>query len=972
MSKGGDRLDKPTATRARAIFAEWLERTGDHRLAAERAGVSERTGRRWRALTTARRSSIAPRVAMSRTNLRAEPTRWVGRESALSGVRALFTQGARIVTITGPGGIGKTRLATRFADIYANDYLDGGAWLCDLSDARTEEDVIASIATALGVVLGADGNRAEQLGHAIASRGHVLLVLDNFEQVEPEATPIVSVFAGLASRAHFLVTSRAQLRLAGEAVWTLDALELPDADEEDTARILSSEAALLFVDRARLACAGWEPSTDDALAIRDLVLRLDGLPLAIELCAARLAILPPRELLARMNQRFELLVARSRGTTTRQASMRATIDASWDLLSDAEKNVLAQCSVFRGGFSVDAVENIAAGTPNALDVVQGLVEKSLVCAREAGAAHGRELTGTTRRLVMFESIHAYASERLAELDAEGATRDRHARWFAAEATRWAFEAPSSRTARDRLWLEIENVAAAEEHAVASKLVDIALGLALAMSTSLHPRGLFAREIAALDAALALEGGAAGLRARALAARATARRVSGKNEHALADALAAEAIAKNAGDGVIAVVMTALGAVHHAMGQTTEAERAYASALDAAARAADPAVAAAAHARLALLHRLRRCPEEALSHADRALRDYREIGNERMQADVLAVIATLHQSGGRFAEARAAYEAALAILERGAEPGLLATVLANLATLDHELGDLPKARAGAERALAVFRSLGIRRQEGCVLGNIAGIHAEMGRLEEARMRFEEALGLLRATGDRVHDGIFTAQLGATLAQLDDLEGAERMFEAAKQTLAPADDDPLGVSLEAQTTFLLLARARRAARSGDHETAVDLRAEAMNVVEKIADAAASDDVRVALRVLRRELGRPIPGGGPTSARGALVVADEAREVRVPSGIVISLAQRRAPRLILARLLEEREKKPGAVLGVEELLDAGWPGERVLAEAGASRVYVALGTLRKLGLRDVLLSRDGGYLLDPRIAIVRVPEL
>ncbi|HEY2364987.1 MAG TPA: AAA family ATPase, partial [Polyangiaceae bacterium] len=279
MTKG------PPSQRARAVFAEWLAKTGDVRIAAERAGVSERTGRRWKNEPTSA-SEDAPAQIIS-----PEATRFIGRKAALLALRKMLTEGARLVTVLGPAGIGKTRLSMRYADLHASAY-PGGVFFCDVSAAKTAEAVCAVVASTLHVTLpsrASDAERADQLGHALDARGTMLLVLDNFEQAVPAAPATIGVWTTLARRAHVLVTSRVQLRVLGEACFWLESLDEGDAVQ-------------LFVDRARLVRSGYEPG-GDAKVVTDLVKKLDGNALAIELAAARIGMLSPPQLLARLSKR---------------------------------------------------------------------------------------------------------------------------------------------------------------------------------------------------------------------------------------------------------------------------------------------------------------------------------------------------------------------------------------------------------------------------------------------------------------------------------------------------------------------------------------------------------------------------------------------------------------------------------------------------------------------------------------------
>jgi hypothetical protein len=321
------------------------------------------------------------------------------------------------------------------------------------------------------------------------------------------------------------------------------------------------------------------------------------------------------------------------------------------------------------------------------------------------------------------------------------------------------------------------------------------------------------------------------------------------------------------------------------------------------------------------------------------------------------------------------------------------VLGNLGTLHQELGDFDKGLRFTEEALRIFRELGMPRLEGCAYGNIATLLAESGRLEDAREMCRRAIERLRDAGDTLQEGVFLSHLAGMQAALGYVEDARAAFKAADAILKTIQDHPIAALADLQRGHLDLALAREAEERGDEAEAERLRSSARARVaaaespERVElDHAGgkapgravhpSDDVRTTLRILRRA----VEGKSP-SRRGvraghlpadALVVSEDARTFRTPAARAVTLERRRAVRLILLKLVDHRLKAPGEALSADTLLEYGWPGERVLAEAGASRVYVALATLRKLGLRGLLVSRDGGYLLDPSVELVVVPRI
>lgn len=352
--------------------------------------------------------------------------RLFGRVEVLREAVALRDGGARLIAIVGPGGVGKTRLATELAHTSPA----GVAGFVDLADARTAQDLARSVGTAIGA--GAEPTDAE-IALALASRGATLLVLDNCEPIVAETALRVGRWLDLAPRLVVVVTSREPLRVAQERVLRLD--PLPPGDAREMFRALALAA------RPDLDVDGHDE------AITRLVERLDGLPLAIELAAARVRTMSPTQLLERMPRRFDLLGGGPRDRSPRQATLRGALAWSWDLLDPDERLALAQCSVFRGGFTLEAAERVLRLGPDAWvpNVLEALCDKSLV------------QLGANRRYRLLESVREYAAEHLAAQAGTEPTEQRHLAWIVAAASD---EAP-----QDDL-LELDNLLVALRRAIA--------------------------------------------------------------------------------------------------------------------------------------------------------------------------------------------------------------------------------------------------------------------------------------------------------------------------------------------------------------------------------------------------------------------------------------------------------------------------------------------------------------------------
>ena len=367
-------------------------------------------------------------------NLPTETSAFVGRDTELRAIRArLDDADVRLVTLTGPGGSGKTRLAIRAAADQIDRFSDG-VYFVDLVTATDSDAVLGLVASALGLADATDRSPLDALRQHLRTQ-RLLIVLDNFEQVTVAAPTLVGLLAdcpGLKA----LVTSRQALRVRGEHVVSVPPLSLPVASSGASADELSQfEAIQLFVDRARSVRSDFQLTDDNAAAVADICRRLDGLPLAIELATARLNLFSPEALRDRLTDSLKALGSGARDLPERQQTLRATIEWSYQLLTTAEQRLLELLSVFSGA-SVEAAEGVATGVDDVagvdLDVVDGLgslIDKSLV--RQVDAADG----DGAPRIVMLETIKAYAIAQLdARPDYAEAARDSHARYFTELAT----------------------------------------------------------------------------------------------------------------------------------------------------------------------------------------------------------------------------------------------------------------------------------------------------------------------------------------------------------------------------------------------------------------------------------------------------------------------------------------------------------------------------------------------------------
>jgi predicted ATPase/DNA-binding CsgD family transcriptional regulator len=397
-------------------------------------------------------------------------TSFVGRERELGSARRLLDR-TRLLTLTGPGGSGKTRLCIALVARVEAGFRDGVHFV-PLAAVRDPSLVPASIAQGIGLQDARGQSLLEHMTSYLADR-KVLLILDNFEHVQP-AGEFVAELLGAGSDLRILVTSRSPLHVSGEQEFPVPPLLLPElASQVSAASLAGCESAQLFAARAAASVPGFTVTSENAEAIGGIVRRLDGLPLAIELAAARAKLLPPQAILTRLADSLGLLVSSSRDVPDRQRTLRATIAWSHDLLGEAARRLLAACSVFRGGIGLDHVEAVCARALRldvpVLHALQELVDQSLL--RLAGSP------AAVPRYAMLETVREFAAEQLGGLPERESVRRAHASVFW-DLAKDLGRPPSSpgRAGLDLLELEHDNFRAALDWYAAA---DPAMALRLA-------------------------------------------------------------------------------------------------------------------------------------------------------------------------------------------------------------------------------------------------------------------------------------------------------------------------------------------------------------------------------------------------------------------------------------------------------------------------------------------------------------
>jgi predicted ATPase/class 3 adenylate cyclase/DNA-binding CsgD family transcriptional regulator/Tfp pilus assembly protein PilF len=694
-----------------------------------------------------------------RHNLPAQATSFVGRAAALAELRSLVADGARLVTVTGHGGIGKSRLALQVAA----EVLDGagdGVWLVELAPVADTELVARTVAAVLQVREELGRPVLDTLAEAVGDR-YLLVILDNAEHVLGAVAKLADALMRSCPRVCLLVTSREPLGISGEHVFRVPPLPVPPADLAAPARLAAFESVQLFTEHAVMHRQGFVLDEDNAAAVAAVCARLDGIPLALELAAGRLGSLSVSEISSRLGQRLRLLTWGSRTALPRHQTLRALIDWSYDLLNPEEQRFLDRLSVFAGGWTLEAAEAVTAaddsGAWQVLDHLSALVDKSLVQADE---------TGGSTRYRLLETVRQYAAEHLAlRAVAElGGTRLAHREYYltVVETAAMQLRGPDEAAWLDRLKAEFDNIRAALAFSVADPdTAEPGLRLATGLRWFCTMRGHGGEILAALKVLLERPDALLPTRARALTV--SCHLLNHFGDDSAIPSLAGEAIS-------IARDLN------------------------------DNAVAADALSQLCWFRFERGDLPAAQAQIDEAVELARTTEDPRLVADLLGRRAVFKGEAGDLDAAVADNQEALTLSRMAGDNYRIAVTLANLGVYELAAGEPGAARRHLQEANTLADNLGY-------LNMSVGLQQNLGLVElidadprNARRHFLNSLDTARATG---HKGSYfhAALLGLALAAgADDdpavaatlhgiadehYERAGRAFEATEGTLRDRD-------------------------------------------------------------------------------------------------------------------------------------------------------------------------------------------
>ena len=746
-----------------------------------------------RAILNHDRSLEVPPSDASDARLPVPAASFVGRRRELATLRVLLVRGdVRLVTLTGPGGIGKTRLAIEAARTVEREWSHGAAFVT-LVRTRRHEEVPRLIAAALGL-READGTSVrETLKRHLADK-ELLLVLDNFEHVLESAT-LLSELLSSCPELTVLVTSRAPLHIYGERELPVPPLRVLGAD---SASGDLSEAAQLFIERAQSVAARDARGAESAAVIEEICVRLDGIPLAIELAAARARVLSPKALLARMGHRLQLLIGGPRDAPHRHRTLRAAIEWSHDLLGAEERRAFARLAVFVGGFSLETAEAVCGASVDQITVLRdnGLLRY------DAGD-----------RFAMLETIREFAAVQLAQSGTLAEMRREHGEYFVALAERAEPElrGPGQLEWLDRLDAEEANLWAVFDWAFEIRRPEAPLRLGAALWRYWEARGSLRRARALIDKALAdAQHVAPRLRARALFSSARMALRQGDLKHALTAFAAGEDLFRAAEDaGGIALCLAGRGWIVHSIGPSWRAVELCREAVELARSSGESWIVGDALNNLGVALRAHGAPAGSRAALEESLALRRSIGDLEGVTAALNGLALLAVARDDLDEAEAFFLEAFAISEARRDLFYDAAREVVLGYIAFARTELVRAETLSLRALDSSRRHGYLQFTAYALELLAGIAAAEGRLDDAAMLRGSTLAAVERLGHRGRRAPGEASAGVEYDW--DARAVNTVLADARGQLGPATWDAVVdkgrlLDVDAMVEFALGAASR----------------------------------------------------------------------------------------------------------------------------------------------------------------------